>query len=201
MNGSHQIQIIDLLSRRITRTIPTGTTGFNGPRESVLIGNTIYTTTYSSDVRAFDITTGREVARYNPRGKPEGIAALGNSIVVANAFEAGGFNSANTVVVLNTATSVASSPLPKARISLAPNPVQSLTTLRAEGINGFSEKLSLRIVNALGKECATLQPTYRSTTSIEAEFDASEYGLAQGMYFVQIRSEQGTTVVPIHVVR
>jgi outer membrane protein assembly factor BamB len=200
MNGSHQVHIVDLNTRRITRTIPTNTSGFNGPRESVLIGNTLYVTTYASDVRMFDITTGAELGRLNPRGKPEGIAVLGNSIVVANAFEANGFNSGKTVVVLNTVTSVKNSPL-KASISLSPNPTTDRTTLRVQGVNGFSSDISVVLVNALGKQVARLSPNFTSTSSIESEFSAEELGLAQGMYFVHIRSAQGMTAVPVQIIR
>ena len=201
MNGSHEVHIIDLNTRRMTRTIPTGTTGFNGPRESVLIGNTLYTTTYASDVRAFDITTGREIARYNPRGKPEGIAAFGNSIVVANAFEAGGFASANTVVVLNAVTtSVKEQPL-QAEVSCSPNPVIDRTTLRVEGIDALQKDVSLTLVNALGQHVARLTPHYASRSSLEAEIFPAELGLSQGTYFVHVRSAQGMKAVPVQVVR
>ncbi|TAE31913.1 MAG: T9SS C-terminal target domain-containing protein [Candidatus Kapaibacterium sp.] len=201
MNGSHTIQVIDLATRRIIRTIPTGTTGFNGPREAVLIGTTLYVTTYASDVRAFDILTGREVTRFNPRGKPEGIAALGNNIIVANAFEAGGFASANTVVVLNTTTSVQENRAGADVISLAPNPTQDRTTLRFQGKNGLGENVRISLVSTLGNEIAELFPVRRTTTGFEAEFSANDLGLAQGMYFVHIRSAQGMTALPVQIVR
>jgi hypothetical protein len=201
MNGSHQVHIVDLNTRRITRTIPTNTSGFNGPRESVLIGNTLYVTTYASDVRMFDIRTGQELGRLNPRGKPEGIAALGNNVVVANAFEAGGFASATSVVVFNTIASVKKIFGNEASISLSPNPTADRTTLRVQGVNGFSGDISLVLVNTLGKQVATLSPHFTSISSIETEFSAEELGLAQGMYFVHIRSAQGMTAVPVQVLR
>ncbi len=201
MNGSHTIQVIDLATRRIVRTIPTGTTGFNGPRESVVIGTTLYVTTYASDVRAFDISTGREIARFNPRGKPEGIAVLGGNIVVANAFEAGGFASANTVVVLNTTTFVRENRAGTEVISIAPNPMQDRTTLRFQGKNGLGENLRISLVNTLGNEITELSPARRTATGFEVEISANDVGLAQGLYFVHIRSAQGMTALPVQVLR
>jgi hypothetical protein len=202
VNGSHQVHIIELVNgKQITRTIPTNTSGFNGPRESVLIGNTLYVTTYASDVRMFDITTGAELGRLNPRGKPEGIAALGNSIVVANAFESGGFASATSVVVLNPSTSVKNTFDGDARVSLFPNPTRDRTTIRIQGEKAFSENAVFTLVNPLGKTIATLTAHNTSASTMESEFSAEELGLAQGMYFVQIRTAQGMTAVPVQMLR
>lgn len=56
--GSHVVLLVDLLKGNILTTIPTQTTGTNGPRECAIDGDNLYVTTYNCDIRKFSISTG-----------------------------------------------------------------------------------------------------------------------------------------------
>ncbi|MDT3739788.1 MAG: T9SS type A sorting domain-containing protein [Candidatus Kapabacteria bacterium] len=62
-NMSHWVKVIDVASHEV-ETWHTGTTGWDGPRESVVFGSKLYVTTYSGDVRAFDLLSGQLMQIY-----------------------------------------------------------------------------------------------------------------------------------------
>ncbi len=63
-NMSHDVNVIDLASKEIIQTIGTETEGFSGPRQSKVHGNTLFVTTYNSDLRTFDLSTGDLLETY-----------------------------------------------------------------------------------------------------------------------------------------
>ena len=88
MNGSHTLVLVDPMTGRITSRIPTGTSGFDGPREAVeLLGaiNPEYAvTTFAGDVRLIGETGPYRVIETG--GKLEGIAHVGGLLYVARTF-------------------------------------------------------------------------------------------------------------------
>lgn len=57
VNMSHWIKVIDVSTHEVS-TWHTATSGFDGPRESKVKDGFLYVTTYSGDVRIFDLKTG-----------------------------------------------------------------------------------------------------------------------------------------------
>ncbi len=207
-NGSHQVHIIDLNSKQIVRTIATGTSGFNGPRESVADGDILYVTTFSNDVRRFRISTGAPITPLLlPQGRPEGLALANNRLFVANAFQSGSFTSATSVAVFDLLRVSVGARSLQAAVNVFPNPTsdEAQITLRfdeplpssANGSNG----VTLKLVNALGTELATVPSTQTDASTLQARISAAALNLASGQYFVHVRTASGIQALPITVRR
>lgn len=86
MNGSHEIVVFSLAEMTIEKKISTQTTGFDGPRESIILKDnptTIYTTTYNGEVKVISLVTDEIVASIEiPAGKTESIVAIKDFIFV-----------------------------------------------------------------------------------------------------------------------
>ena len=123
VNGSHWIVVINLFTTEAVDTILVGTSGYDGPRESVVNNGRLYVSTFTGDVRVFDISTGRRVGSITLDAKPEGIAINGTDLWVTRAFVAGGYSAERNVAVydLTQAVSVNDDPFvintPKAIIA------------------------------------------------------------------------------------
>jgi len=207
-NGSHQLHIIDLNSKQIVRTIATGTSGSNGPRESVVDGDIVYVTTFSNDVRRFRISTGAPLTPLLlPQGRPEGLALANNRLFVANAFQSGSFSSATSVAVFDLLRVSVGARSLQAAVNVFPNPTsdEAHITLR------FDEPLSarahaengvtLRLVNAIGAELAVVPSTQTDASTLQARVSAAALNLASGQYFLHIRTANGTQALPLTVRR
>ncbi len=74
-NGSHEIWEINLNDFSVVKTFSTATSGFNGPREAVILNSydELYVTTYNGDVRVFDTNTGALKKTYSVDSKAEGL--------------------------------------------------------------------------------------------------------------------------------
>lgn len=87
MNGSHEIVVFSLSEMKIEKKISTQTTGFDGPRESIITtvdSTLIYTTTYAGDVRVFSLESGEMLQKIAlPGAKPESIVAFNDYIFVS----------------------------------------------------------------------------------------------------------------------
>lgn len=205
MNGSHELKVINLNENRIARTIAVGTTGFDGPRETAYIQqlNHYAVTAYDGKVRFFNAATGATRGTVNTNSKSEGLAFLpDNSLLVADAFGANSFASASTLSRISFVTnSVRENSLALTRSSIAPNPVSGMAriSLQAASSLGYGD-ISLTLVNTLGSHVATL-PFERQENTIEATLNTEELGLASGLYFVQLRTAQGMTALPLFITR
>ncbi|HLP27489.1 MAG TPA: hypothetical protein VK147_02535 [Candidatus Didemnitutus sp.] len=109
VNGSHWVVVVDLLTNTAVDTIPTGTSGFDGPREALINNGLLYVSTFAGDVRIFNIATGQRIGSVLLDAKPEGIAINGRDLWVTRAFVAGGYAVERNVAVydLDQAVSVA----------------------------------------------------------------------------------------------
>jgi hypothetical protein len=114
VNGSHHIIVVDLAERKVIDTIKTGTSGYDGPRESAIDTKDpdgrmrLYVTTFTGDVRIFDLATGQRTGTLAVGAKPEGLAIIGRELWVTRTFVEGGYAAARDVVIfdLNALTSV-----------------------------------------------------------------------------------------------
>lgn len=106
VNGSHWIVVVNLASAIAVDTILVGTTGFDGPRESCISNGKLFVSTFSGDVRVFDVATGVKTGSITLDAKPEGIAVVGGNIWVTRAFLLGGYSVERNVAVYNIDQSV-----------------------------------------------------------------------------------------------
>ena len=205
MNGSHELKVINLNDERIVRTIQTGTSGFDGPRESSYIRqfNHVAVTSYDGKVRFINFATGGTTGTVSTNSKSEGLALLpDNTLLVADAFGANSFASASTLsrisVVIN---SVRDGNLALTRSAIAPNPVSGTAQITLQAASNLGNgDISLTLVNALGATIAEL-PFVRQGDTLEALVNADELALPVGMYVVRVRTAQGMTALPLFVTR
>lgn len=205
MNGSHELQVINLNEGRITRTIAVGTSGYDGPRETAYIQlfNQVAVTTYDGKVRFFNFATGATRGTVNTNSKSEGLALLpNNTILVADAFGANSFASASTLSQIRfVINSVRDNSLALTRTTIAPNPASGTARITLQSASNLvGGDVSLSLVNALGAHIAEL-PFERHDNTLETTVNTDELALAQGMYFVRVRTAQGMTALPLYVVR
>ena len=114
VNGSHFVVVIDLTTQKAVDTILVGTSGFDGPRECVIDTKApdgkarLYVSTFSSDVRVFDLATGERIRTLAVGAKPEGLAIVGRELWVTRTFVEGGYAATRDVVIfdLDAPTSV-----------------------------------------------------------------------------------------------
>ena len=192
LNGTHEVAVVDLAQQSVVRRIQTQTLGFNGPREAVLFNNELYVTTYSSDVRRFNSTTGELLQRYETGGKPEGIAVYNDRVWVANAFEFNDFGSAASIAVIepgSTTTSVDDGEVEQqpidGRLVISPNPASHHAAVRldVEAVGSAPADLEVRTLD--GKLIMRQAANLTSFGAHGAELDLA--GLNNGAYMISMR--------------
>jgi hypothetical protein len=108
MNSTHEVVVVDLDTRTVARRISTGTSGLDGPRESVVHDGRLFVTTFAGDVRIYDLTTGSIVGRISVDAKPEALAIVDGSLWVCRTFDRASYavQSGVNVYTLNDATGI-----------------------------------------------------------------------------------------------
>ncbi|MFH1049492.1 MAG: hypothetical protein V1779_01020 [bacterium] len=99
LNLSHKIMEFNLNNFTITKTFSTETSGYNGPREAVIVNtyDELYVTTYNGDVRVFNTKTGALKKTYQVDSKAEGMYLLSDEMfLVCNITQ--GVSTANNLV-------------------------------------------------------------------------------------------------------
>lgn len=76
MNGSHEVVKFNLLTKEVEKRFAILTSGFSGPRESVLLDNTLYTSAYSGDIFTINLGTDEVKKEFTTSGIPEGLAIV-----------------------------------------------------------------------------------------------------------------------------
>jgi hypothetical protein len=195
VNGSHEVKVIDLKSKEITKSIATGTEGWNGPRQSRVHGNTLYVTTYNEDLRAFDLTTGEMIDSYELPAKGEGIDISNNIIAVCNISNAD-YTPNNSVSFFQIATSVAEESL-AADIKLYPNPVTDRAELSfstpAVGLENIT------IYNIDGIKVADVSTDIAGNSLTQISIDCTEF--AAGTYVLHLKANNTIQSIPFVVIK
>ncbi|MFY8000532.1 MAG: hypothetical protein ACOVSW_18210, partial [Candidatus Kapaibacteriota bacterium] len=204
MNGSHELQIVNVNEERIVRRISTGTRGFDGPRESAVVGfNQVAVTSYDGFVRIFSLFDGSTRGTVSTNSKSEGLVVLPfQTILVADAFRAGSFTSASTLSILRVVINSTRENNPVfSRSVIAPHPVSGTARISLNAVSGLHlGSVSLQLMNMLGNVVTEL-PWERHENSIEARIDADALALPNGSYMVRIGTAQGVTGLPLQIIR
>ncbi len=201
VNGSHSVQIVDLLKKSIVKTISTGTTGGNGPRECTINGDTIFVTTYNSDIRALSMSTGALLKTLPTSGKvdpiiiSEGILAAG----ISNKSDFSGPDSALAVFGLAGGTSVEDENSAIIAASVSPNPVRDNAVISAQ----FSSEIPSATIEIFNTEGISVGTFTKELANGDLHFDISPnvLKLAQGQYMARISAGKNRSVVPFVVVK
>lgn len=189
VNGSHKVVIIDLNKKEIVKSIPTLTTGFNGPRESVVIGDKLFVTTYNSDVREFDITTGALVATLNSKGKPEGLTVINGKLWVANAFGSGSYTPDSTIAILESSLAVEEY-FTENKNMVFPNPAIASASISTSFSGQANAPVAIELYSLTGTKLFSISTT--SGSNGEVNYALPLQDVSAGTYFVRVIS--GTMV-------
>lgn len=200
MNGSSEIKIVDIANWEVVNSIAVATGVGDGPREVAVLDGDIFVSTYAGDVRRYSATTGALKATLKTTGKPEGIAVVGNSLWIANAYQAGSFTVSNVIDVWNFAATSVAEAHGGNRVVLSPSVVLDEaevvvpTAFLAGDVRGT-------IVSATGREVAVVSFSPSDSGEQRARLSVSHLGLASGRYFLRVVGNAKAAVVPFVVVR
>ncbi len=192
MNGGHELVGVDFEAWKAALRIPTGTSGWDGPRESLSIGLHLLVTTYAGDVRMF--TSPTEYKTFPMGGKAEGITAVAGKVFVASAFLPD-YSVDSAVVVFDTTLLVASVERTSDVAAAAaleqnyPNPVVDATTIRFAV--PASMQVTLTVYTADGRKVETLINEQMESGSYAAEVRTG--GLPSGSYIYTLQA--GTSIL------
>lgn len=189
MNTGHNVIRIDLTTAQQVATYTTGTAGFDGPRESVVAGPFLVTTTFTGDVRVFNIETTDRLLTVDVGAKPEGLlvntAAPSSELWITRAFKSGAYDADSGIGIFTAIlpTSVDDEPT-AALTNVYPNPATSHVV--ASGLHGTSS--AFRLTTSMGIQISTVNRVL-SLPNAQVLIDVSD--LTEGMYLL---SDGRTTV-------
>ncbi|MES2766742.1 MAG: T9SS type A sorting domain-containing protein [Bacteroidota bacterium] len=201
MTGSHTVQIVDLLKMSVVKTIPTGTTGFDGPRECTINGDTIFVTTYNSDIRAFSITSGTLLKTLPTSGKVDPIVMSQGNIVAGVSQKKGTYDADSALAVfgLPPLVSVGNDAVTLVPAEISPNPVNDNATISAK-FSGEITSANIELFNTAGISVGTFT---KELLNGELRFAISQSALklSQGQYMARISAGKNLAIVPFVVVK
>jgi hypothetical protein len=201
MTGSHSVHYVNLTSKSIVKTIETGTTGFDGPREAAINGDTLFVTTYNSDIRAFSIASGALLKTMPTSGKVDPIIMSEGKLLAGVSLKKGTYqaDSALAVFGLPPIVSVGYENATLVAASLYPNPVQTNAILSIQFPESVAS-VSIELFNAAGISVGSFtKETVNGALQFVVEPQALQ--LSQGQYFARITAGEYLSVVPFVVMQ
>ena len=181
MNGSHEIIPFNLATNTVLPGYPTGTTGYDGPREIVLdtITNRVFVSTYASDIRIGSYISGDVLGILEPAGKPEGLAIIDGKLWACNAYKKGEYAPDSTIAIFDIGlTSVQEKTDSRISITLK----QGMCTIDSE------ENLTnadIRVIDAHGKVVVS-----RAMSGHFLQFSMQDF--PQGLYGIHVNAAKTT---------
>jgi hypothetical protein len=203
MNGSHMVVVTDLANWQAIVRAPVGTSGFDGPRESMLLdNNNLMVTTYAGDVRVLNPSTLNAVRPFPVGGRAEGIAMAGGKVFAAVPFLPGSYTPASLVAVIDSARAASvtreSSTASVTRLEgNYPNPASEKTVIRFSVAEPTHAVLSIHA--ATGELVMTLLDKDLERGAYSADVEVA--GLASGSYLYTLRAGGRTLGGKMEVVR
>ncbi|HRP02878.1 MAG TPA: T9SS type A sorting domain-containing protein [Candidatus Kapabacteria bacterium] len=104
-NMSHYVKQIDPATHEV-KTLYTGTSAYNGPRESTVINGKLFVTTYSEDFRIYDLATNALVSIINSKNNLdlEGLTKIDDNTVAVAGIYNNDYSAANKVEIYSVGT-------------------------------------------------------------------------------------------------
>lgn len=191
MNGSHEIHIIDLLTDEKVLTFSTGTTGYGGPRDAKFVGDTLFVTTYSNQILAFDSKTGTKLGSLALDGKSEGLYVDGAKIYATN-INYSNYQPNNRIFAYkyDKLTDVETQLPTLETIRVYPNPVINDFHIVSDDLAGAN---NLVIVNSNGKIVAT----HSGYSDGAIALNTQSLGLDAGTYTAVINGQRAVRFIVI----
>jgi hypothetical protein len=183
VNGSHVVHVVDLTLGRISRSVSTGTTGYNGPREVAVDASRLFVSTFANDVRVYRLNDLAYVARLNVGARPEGMLVTPNGVLVTRSYVADGYAADSGVAVFEVplVTSIQNQ-TPKTEdqqttVSIHVNADASVATVVGDAID---ERLLIADMNGTVASCPVLSRSQNSMLLDIRHLAAGAYVLAGG---------------------
>ncbi len=201
LNGSHEVVGLNLDDWKVVSRFSTGTSGFDGPRESMIYKDSfLLVSTYAGDIRMFSSLT--QYKSYAVGGKAEGITGIGDKVFVASIF-APDYSPDSAVVVFDPSVFLASVERTDniaSAVSLQqnyPNPAAASTVIR------FTVDAPAHVVLSVytgdGRKVKTLIDEPMESGSYSAELLTA--GLPSGSYIYTLQAGPALMSKTMQVVR
>ncbi len=194
-NGSHKVEVIDLATKQITKTIETGTSGSNGPRQSKVHGNTLFVTTYNSDLRTFDLTTGSSIETYETAGVPEGLDISNDIVAVANIYSEL-YSPGDKVSFYQITTSVLEEAF-AAKVDVYPNPVTDRAVVKFD--RAVNNVKSIAVYSVDGQKVADISTDIAGNSLDQISIDCTEF--VAGTYVLNLVANDTMQTIPFVVAK
>jgi DNA-binding beta-propeller fold protein YncE len=181
MNGSHEIIPFNLATNTVLPGYPTGTSGYDGPREIALdtITNRVFVSTYASDIRIGSYISGNVLGILEPMGKPEGLAIIDGKLWACNAYKKGEYAPDSTIAQFDIGlTSVQEKADSRISITLK----QGMCTIISE--ENFTNA-DIRVIDAHGKVVVS-----RAMSGHYLQFSMQDF--PQGLYGIHVNAAKTT---------
>lgn len=170
VNGSHTVEIIDLVKREKIGTINVGTTGYDGPREAAVWydptsgSKLLLVSTFDEEIRVFNLTTREHIKTIALAAKPEGMALYGNDLWVTQTYKKDSYEPASDVAIYDLVSAVSVHDIhepsrPKAVLAtsgIAFVPFTPGTQLTITDISGRTSPLSAVVSGSQTVDCSML---------------------------------------------
>jgi len=195
VNGSKQVILIDIPDFTINKIIPFLSGGaYDGPRESVITDNQIYTSSYEGKVFIINPNTGEITGDLESDGKSEGLLFSQGVLFAANPFVTGGYDQDSTVTTWSTVSSVESQNVIK-ELNIYPNPVGEVLSLSTSFENSIGGDFQFQISDLNGRIIYT-QNFIADGDEFQMRFDISNLGITSGSYYAIIKNNRYLRAIP-----
>ncbi len=194
MNGTHKVMIIDWKKQAIVDSIAIPTTGYDGPRETLLINEAkskdykdfeFYTTAYDGHVYYGKGNKILETSENNNK-KRQGIAYYYNlGKVVVTDISNPDYSPATSITFYDRVSSVEANNI--TNISVYPNPVVNEINMQIAEIENAS--CDVNIFDILGNVIANAKSEISNNN---LKYNISSLNLAKGTYYVKVKADNKT---------
>ncbi len=173
MNGSHEIQVVDLITLEIIKSLPTVTTLYDGPREVKVLNGGLFVSTYAGDIRRYNISNWQLTSIIEANAKVEGFDFIEDKYLIsACPFKKDSYESDSILAVFGSVSSIDNyENINDLKLSYFSN------ILKIESNN---EILKMELYNSLGENI------FSQSLHNSFEFSKDFNNLTNGIYLIQI---------------
>jgi hypothetical protein len=182
------------------------TTGYDGPRESIMLPNSnyIFTGAYNGKVYISSITEGKVVDSLESEGKVESIASVAGLpvVVTANSFVKGSYNADSTVTVFSTITSVDDDNTESGlKAMFYPNPVRDNANISVSFSKPSESAVRAEVITTAGNSLGSFNIPSEGSAELKYNVNLQKFNLSNGAYYLQVSNGHETRVLPFTVVK
>jgi hypothetical protein len=190
-NGSHQVTLINYETDEVI-TLPTGTSGFNGPRNLAEVNNALLVTTYDGDIRSLSSVGVSKILKI--KNKVEDIFVdFNRQFIMATVINNNDYSPSNEVAYSGQLITSVEDNIneTKSEIVVYPNPTTDFIYVRQEQ----SLNSNIEIYDITGSKVYS-----QDFTGAVAKVEISNLNLTNGTYIVKLTNELGIKTSKFNVI-